>query len=156
MEAEPAHRVLIHAKGIYERGSDELKLNGERVGLDLIQIMGVSTKDDCLKSHARLSHISLYMIDNVFSSFVELLRNNTDTGEILIKLDSYKLKDSPEILRISFDGMDVTRNAGGSIRDQTLANTLQARIVADLKTSKNLLFAIAAMTGLILLHFLFR
>ena len=23
METEPAHRVLIHAKGMYERGSDE-------------------------------------------------------------------------------------------------------------------------------------
>jgi hypothetical protein len=96
------------------------------------------------------------MIDHVFSSFVELLRRNIETGEIVMKLDARPLRDSPEILRISLDGMDITRNAGVSIKEQTLVETRQQHISAQLNAIRTLLFAIAVMTGLIVLHIIFR
>jgi hypothetical protein len=155
MEAEPAHRVLVHLKGDYAVGSDKLELNGQQLPLDTIQITGVSTKEDCLKSHAAQNYISIYMIDHVFQPFVELMRNNTQAGEIVLKLDVRPL--SERALRLSFDGMDITRNAGVSIKEHTLAaETRQASLSAELKTIRILLFAIAAMVGLIFLHVLFR
>jgi hypothetical protein len=152
MEAEPAHRVLVHLKGNYAIGSDKLELNGQEIQLDKVQITGVSTKEDCLKSHATQNYVSIYMIDHVFVPFVELIRsNNIQTSEILLKLDARPL--SERTLRLSVDGMDITRNAGVSIKEQhTLADTRQARLSAQLKTIHTLLFAIAVMTGLIVLH----
>jgi len=155
MDAEPAHRVLVNAKGDYDhRSDDKLELNGQQISLDQIQITAVSTKEDCLKNHARLSHITIRMIDHVFSPFVELLRSNTQTDEMLIKLRARPSKEYPDMLWLSFDGIDLTRNAGVEIGDQTLAR--EERLVAGLNTIKKLLSAIAVMTGLVLLHIIFR
>lgn len=154
MEAEPAHKVLVHAKGDYDLQSDKLELDGQQIELDSIQIQAVSTKEDCLKSNARRGHISIYMIDHVFSSFVELLRGGTQTGEIVMMLSARPLDGHPEILRISFDGIDLTRKAGAPINDQTGGDL--AHLSAQLRTNQTLLVAIAVMFGLMLLHFLFR
>jgi hypothetical protein len=151
MEAEPAHRVLVHLKGDYDVGSDKLELNGQQIPLHTIQITGVSTKEDCLKSHATQNYISINMIDHVFAPFLELMRSNTQTGEIVLKLDAWPLNE--RFLRLSFDGMDIKGSAGVSIKEHTLA---EARLSAQLKTIRELLFAIAVIMGLILLHFVFR
>ena len=102
MEAEPAHRVLVHLKGDYDVGSDKLELNGQQIPLHTIQITGVSTKEDCLKSHATQNYISINMINHVFAPFLELMRSNTQTGEIVLKLDAWPLNE--RFLRLSFDG----------------------------------------------------
>ena len=57
LEALPCHTVLVQAIGYR---SDTLKLNGRLLNLDDIQIKAVSTKEDCLKSHARAECISIY------------------------------------------------------------------------------------------------
>jgi hypothetical protein len=158
MEAQPAHRVLVHAKGDYDFRSDKLEVNGQQIELDAIQFKGVATKEDCLKSHARREYISIYMIDEVFSPFVELLRRNAEIGLIIVNLDARKCEERPDVLRLSFDGMDMTRNAGISNKEltQILADAIQSRLTAHLKRAETLLFAIAVMTGLISLHFLFK
>jgi hypothetical protein len=156
MEAEPAHRVLVHAKGNYAQGSDKLELNGQQIPLDTIQIKGVFTKEDCFKSHARLGIIDVYMIDHVFRPFVELLRRYAHTGEMIVKLEVHPHKQFPDMLSLSFGGMDITCNAGVSINEQTLAETLHASLSAQLKSIRTLLLAIAVMTGLIVIHILFK
>jgi hypothetical protein len=87
----------------------------------------------------------------VFAPFLELIRSDTQTGEIVLKLDAWPLNE--RFLRLSFDGMDMKRSAGVSIKEHTLA---EARLSAQLKTIRELLFAIAVIMGLILLHFVFR
>jgi hypothetical protein len=151
MEAEPAHRVLVNAKGIYDSFHDRLELNGRQIDLDSIQIQGASTKEDCLKSHARHGHIAIYMIDSVFSDFVDLVRGGTERGEeIVMTLDAQPHKEISDVIRLSFDGIDMTRNVGVSSKDEG------ERLLPHIKRSERLLFTIAVMTGLILLHFLFR
>lgn len=65
IEAEPKHRVLVNAKGDYHRQSDRLELNGQQIDLDYIKITAVSTKEDCIKNHARRNYITIRMIDHV-------------------------------------------------------------------------------------------
>jgi radical SAM superfamily enzyme len=45
------------------------------------------------------------MIDHVFSKFLKLLRNNTETGDIIVKLDMQPLNE--RTLRLSVDGIDM-------------------------------------------------
>src|SRR5215475_7296701 len=72
LEALPCHTVLVQAIGKYDYRSDTLKLNGRPLDLDNIQIKAVSTKEGCLKSHARAECIC------VFVPFVDLLRKNAE------------------------------------------------------------------------------
>lgn len=60
------------------------------------------------------------------------------------------------MLLLSFEGIDVTGNSAVSVRDQTVSVTVQARICAYLQTSRNLLFVITVITGLLLLDMVFR
>jgi hypothetical protein len=109
VEAEPTHRVLVNAKGDYDARSDKLEVNGLAIDLDTIQIKAVNTKEDCLKSHARLSYMSIYMIESVFVRFVDRLRTSSETGEILMMLDAHQDKEYPDIVRLSFDGINLTQ-----------------------------------------------
>jgi hypothetical protein len=156
LEAEPAHRVLINAKGEYDSRSDKLEINGQEIDLDRIQISAVPTKEDCLKSHARRGYISIGMIDHVFSPFVELLRKNTQTGEIVMALDAQQHPEVSDAVRLSFDGMDMTRSAGAAVKEQTQQDRLISRLADHMRRSERFLFAIAVITGLIFVHVLFR
>jgi hypothetical protein len=62
LEALPCYTVLVQAIGKYDYRSDTLKLNGRSLNLDNIQIKVVSTKEDCLKSHARAEGMSREML----------------------------------------------------------------------------------------------
>jgi hypothetical protein len=156
MEAEPIHRVLVNAKGEYDFRSDKLALNGRELDVDHIQFTAVSTKKDGLKNFAHRDHISIQMIDNVFAPFVELLRRNTQTGEIVMTLYAQQHQEFADMIRLSFDGVVVTRSAGAAIKDQTLRDRRLSQLADHMRRSERLLFAIAVIVGLILLHLLFR
>ena len=156
MEAEPCHRVLVHAKGEYNLGSDKLALNGRELNVYLIQIIGVFTKEDCLKNFAHRGYIQVRMIDNVFTPFVELLRRNTQTGKIVMTLYAEQHQEFEDMIRLSFDGIDVTRSTGAESKDQTLRDRQLSQFVDHMRSSESLLFAIAVIVGLIYLHFIFR
>jgi len=123
MEAEPAHKVRVNAKGDYDYRSDKLECNGQQINVDNILIQGVATKEDCLKSNVRHGHMTIYMIDSVFSAFVDLLRGSRETGEIVVALDAQQDKEFPDIIRLWFDGIEMTRSVGTRrakvIREQT-------------------------------------
>ena len=97
LEALPCHTVLVQAIGKYDCRSDTLKLSGRPLNLDNIQIKAVSTKKDCLKSHARAECISIYMIDSVFVQFVDPLRKNTEPGEIVMRLGAQPHSRHPDM-----------------------------------------------------------
>jgi hypothetical protein len=104
--------MLVQATGKYDYRSDTLKLNGRPLNLDNIQIKSVSTKGDCLKSHARAECISIYMIDSVFVPFVDLLRKNAEPGEIVMRLDTQPHNRHPDMISLVFDGITTTRRIG--------------------------------------------
>ena len=112
--ALPCHTVLVQAIGKYDYRSNTLKLNGRPLNLDNIQIKSVSTKEDCLKSHARAECISIYMIDSVFVQFVDLLRKNTEPGEIVMRLDAQPHNRRPDMISLVFAG--ITRRVGAISR----------------------------------------
>ena len=112
LEALPCHTVLVQAIGKYDYRSDTLKLNGRPLNLDYIQIKAVSTKEDCLKSHAQAECISVYMIDSVFVSFVDLLSKNAEPGEIVMRLDAQPHNRRPDMISLVFDGITTTRRGG--------------------------------------------
>jgi hypothetical protein len=112
LEALPCHTVLVQAIGKYDYRSDTLKLNGRPLNLDNIQIKGVSTKEDCLKSHARAECVSIYMIDSVFVPFVDLLRKNAEPGEIVMRLGAQPHNRHPDMISLVFDGITTTRRVG--------------------------------------------
>jgi hypothetical protein len=112
LEALPCHTVLVQAIGKYDCRSDTLKLNGRPLDLDNIQIKAVSTKEDCLKSHARAECISIYMIDSVFVRFVDLLRKNTEPGETVMRLDAQPHNRYPDVISLVFNGVATTRYVG--------------------------------------------
>jgi hypothetical protein len=112
LEALPCHTVLVQAIGKYDYRSGTLKLNGRPLDLDNIQIKPVSTKEDCLKSHARAECISIYMIDTVFVPFVDLLRKNAEPGEIVMRLDAKPHNRHPDMISLVFDGITTTRRVG--------------------------------------------
>jgi hypothetical protein len=112
LEALPCHTVLVQGIGKYDYRSDTLKLSGRSLDLDNIRIKAVSTKEDCLKSHARAECISIYMIDSVFVAFVDLLRKNPEPGEIVMRLDAQPHNRRPDIISLVFDGITITRRVG--------------------------------------------
>ena len=112
LEALPCHTVLVQATGKYDYRSDTLKLNGRPLNLENIQIKSVSTKEDCLKSHARAECISVYMIDSVFVSFVDLLSKNAEPGEIVMRLDAQPHNRRPDMISLVFAGITTTRRVG--------------------------------------------
>ena len=112
LEALPCHTVMVQAIGKYDYRSDTLKLNGRPLNLDNIQIKAVSTKEDCLKSHARAECISVYMIDSVFVSFVDLLSKNAEPGEIVMRLDAQPHNRRPDMISLVFAGITTTRRVG--------------------------------------------
>jgi hypothetical protein len=112
LEALPCHTVVVQAIGKYDYRSDTLKLNGRPLDLDNIQIKAVSTKEDCLKSHARAECISIYMIDSVFVPFVDLLRKNAEPGEIVMRFNAKPHNRRPDMISLVFDGITTTRRVG--------------------------------------------
>ena len=122
LEALPCHTVLVQAIGKYE--SDTLKLNGRPLNLDNIQIKAVSTKEDCLKSHARAECISIYMIDSVFVPFVDLLRKNAEPVEIVMRLDAHLRNRHPDMISLVFGG--ITTRRVGAISSPSASSPMHA------------------------------
>jgi len=155
MESEPRHEVLVNAKGEYDSESEKLTLNGRELDVGHIQFSGVFTKEDGLKNFAHRNYIAIRMIDNVFAPFVERLRRNTQTGEIVMTLYAQQHQEFADMIRLSFDGIQVTSSAGAAIKDQTLRDRRLSQLADHMRRSERLLFAIAVIVGLIFLHFLF-
>jgi hypothetical protein len=105
LEVLPCHTMLVQATGKYDYQSDPLKLNGRSLNLENIQIKSVSTKEDCLKSHARAECISIYMIDSVFVPFVDLLSKNAEPGEIVMRLDAQPHNRHPDMISLVFEAL---------------------------------------------------
>ena len=61
-----------------------------------------------------------------------------------------------DMIRLSFDGIAVTRSAGAAVKEQTQQDRLISRLADHMRRSERFLFAIAVITGLIFLHFLLR
>jgi hypothetical protein len=154
MEAEPVHRVLVRAKGDYHFSSDKLLINGQHIEINTIQITSVSSKEDCLKSHARQGHIAIYMIDSVFLPFVDLLRRDKESCEIIMALDAQQ-QEHPDFVRLMFDGIEITRPVGAARKDQMPGDTW-SRLPNHIERTELLLLAIAVITGLIFLQLVFR
>ena len=51
------------------------------------------------------------MIDSVFVQFVDLLRKNTEPGEIVMRLDAQPQNRRPDMISLVFDGI-TTRRVG--------------------------------------------
>jgi hypothetical protein len=120
VETEPTHRTRIVGKGDYYGAyGDKLEILGEALDPDDIQIMRVTTKEESLRSAAHHGIIQINMIDTVFEPLVALLRSSDEIGDITMSLRARPLQEAPEILRLSFEGMDVKRRAGGMVTDQT-------------------------------------